>query len=80
VRRLLPSHRSQSDHLPRVDALFYDVSTRLADVHLSQLGIETEWHDVYVEKDLEEAWEDSRQYFRMEWYKLPICRLAKKGR
>ncbi|KZT52886.1 hypothetical protein CALCODRAFT_440917 [Calocera cornea HHB12733] len=61
--------------LGATNALFYDVSTRLAELHLAQLRIETEWEDVWVEQDVRDAWEDTRSYFRVGWYRLPVGRL-----
>ncbi|EJU02680.1 S-adenosyl-L-methionine-dependent methyltransferase [Dacryopinax primogenitus] len=61
--------------LGATNAVFYDVASRLAEIHLLKLGLSTHWVQVWVKADVLEAWYDSRQYFKLEWYKLPICSL-----
>jgi len=56
--------------------LFYDVYTRLSELHLADVGVDVAWSDVDVSapKD-EERWGDTRKYFSLPIYRLPIARL-----
>lgn len=61
-----------------LDALFYDVYTNVSELHLSDLGIEVEWHEVdVVAKSGEDRWGTSREYFAMRLYQLPIGKMRK---
>ena len=69
-------------HQKRQDALFYDVYTRVADCHLSEIGAEVQWHDVEVELDDPDSeddgrWGGTRKYFTLPIYRLPIAQLKK---
>ncbi|KAF9012370.1 arginine methyl transferase [Cyathus striatus] len=61
--------------LGATNALFYDVYTRISEVHLADLGIEVEWDDVDVIAEDVEKWGKSREYFTVPTYRLPICRI-----
>lgn len=54
------------------DALFYDVYTRLAELHLSDVGVELKWKDVSVYNDTMDRWGKTREYFLLPLYRLPI--------
>jgi protein arginine N-methyltransferase 2 len=58
------------------DALFYDVYTRLSELHLADAGADVVWSDVDVsaQKD-EERWGETRKYFSLPVYHLPIAKL-----
>lgn len=56
----------------------YDVYTRLAELDLRDVGLETTWETVPVEmEDKEEVWEGvRRKYWELDDYRLPICRMG----
>lgn len=56
------------------DALFYDVYTRLSELHLAEFGIDVEWSDVNVLAE-DDRWGKTRQYFDMPLYRLPIGKM-----
>jgi len=58
-----------------VDALFYDVYTRISDLNLADIGLDVEWSDVDITTDEEERWGKSREYFTMPIYRLPIAKM-----
>jgi type IV protein arginine methyltransferase len=58
-----------------IDALFYDVYTHLSELHLADLGIDVAWQDVAVGDNSVERWGDTREYFKMPLYRLPIGRM-----
>ncbi|KAH0589068.1 hypothetical protein H2248_004840 [Termitomyces sp. 'cryptogamus'] len=64
--------------LGATNALFYDVYTHIADIHLSQVGINVEWSDIDVSVDAsrETRWGDSRNYFSLPLYRMPTGKLA----
>jgi type IV protein arginine methyltransferase len=57
-----------------LDALFYDVYSHLADLHLAELGIDIEWEDVDVATQEAVRWGNTRGYFTMRLYRLPVGR------
>lgn len=62
---------------PMSDALFYDVYTQLAELHLNDAGVEVEWADVDVEDNVtENPWGDTREYFKVRHYRLPVGKMA----
>ncbi|KAI0038902.1 hypothetical protein FA95DRAFT_1659148 [Auriscalpium vulgare] len=69
-----PSSRfSFFNGLGATNAVFYDVYTRLSELHLSDLGIDVEWEDVDVaEAQGVDRWGKTREYFAMRLYRLPI--------
>lgn len=64
------------------DALFYDVYTHVAELHLAGVGIDVEWTDVDVADQEAVRWGETRKYFSMRLYRLPIgkIRIAIPGR
>ncbi|OLL24863.1 Protein arginine N-methyltransferase 2 [Neolecta irregularis DAH-3] len=55
---------------------FYDVYTRLAELDLScEFGFEVEYKDIPVDFSEEERKGVQRKYFKVDVYKLPICKL-----
>jgi len=54
---------------------FYDVYTQVAELHLQEIGLQTQWVDVEVGPSLESRWGETRQYFTLPIYRLPICTL-----
>lgn len=60
------------------DALFYDVFTNIAELHLSQVKISMTWSDVFVGDETEEEsrWKRSREYFSLPLYRLPVGKLV----
>lgn len=59
-----------------LDPLFYDVYTHLSELHLSDVGVDVAWSDVDVTSTSEETtkdrWGDTREYFTLPVYRLPI--------
>jgi hypothetical protein len=61
----------------RTDALFYDVYSKLAELHLAQVGLDIAWSEVRVSAgDEEDRWGATRKYFTVPWYRLPVCRMG----
>ena len=62
------------------DALFYDVYTQLSELHLSNLGMAVEWYDVDLgESNNDEGiWGETRKYFTIRYYRLPVASLKQK--
>jgi len=58
-----------------VDALFYDVYTHIAELNLADIGLDVEWYDVDVTTDDEDRWGQSRSYFSLPIYRLPIAKM-----
>jgi protein arginine N-methyltransferase 2 len=56
----------------------YDVYTRLAELDLRDVGMETEWETVPVKmEDKEEVWRGvRREYWKLDEYRLPICQMS----
>ncbi|PFH51521.1 hypothetical protein AMATHDRAFT_191242 [Amanita thiersii Skay4041] len=60
--------------LGATNSLFYDVYTHIAELHLSDIGLDVQWYDVDVVPDSDpERWGKSREYFTVPFYRLPIC-------
>jgi protein arginine N-methyltransferase 2 len=57
------------------DALFYDVYTELAEMHLAKIGVHVDWSDVDVSED-GDRWGQSKEYFKLPVYRLPVGRLS----
>ncbi|KAI0288539.1 S-adenosyl-L-methionine-dependent methyltransferase [Russula brevipes] len=58
--------------LGATNASFYDVYSHLAEIHLSTVGIDVEWEDVDVATQEAVRWGDTRGYFSMRLYRLPV--------
>ncbi|KAF8070492.1 S-adenosyl-L-methionine-dependent methyltransferase [Lyophyllum atratum] len=59
--------------LGATNALFYDVYTHIAELHLADVGIDIKWFDIDVTFDVKEGrWGDSRKYFSLPLYRLPV--------
>ncbi|KAG9014458.1 Arginine N-methyltransferase 2 [Tulasnella sp. JGI-2019a] len=73
-----PSARfSWFNGLGATNALFYDIYSRLAELHLSDMGLSVTWTEVDVsEVNDDDTWSDSRKYFSLPFYRLPICAIA----
>jgi len=69
-----PSSRfSFFNGLGATDALFYDVYTHLSELHLNQVGLEVVWDDVDVSEEKQGRWGQTRKYFTLPFYRLPIA-------
>lgn len=57
--------------------LFYDVYTHVAELHLSDVGLDVQWYDVDVcsEDGEVDRWGSSREYFTAPLYRLPIGKM-----
>ncbi|KAJ3515250.1 hypothetical protein NLJ89_g1877 [Agrocybe chaxingu] len=59
--------------LGATNAFFYDIYTRISELHLLGVGLDVQWSDVYVGFDADEdRWGKSREYFSQPFYRLPI--------
>lgn len=58
-----------------LDPLFYDVYTRISEIHLEQIGLDVNWTDIDVTSDDDERWLRSREYFSLPLYHLPVVKL-----
>jgi len=61
--------------LGATNALFYDVYTRVSELHLADVGLDVEWSDVDVHTGSATRWGQTREYFGMPLYRLPIGRM-----
>jgi len=62
--------------LGATNALFYDVYTRLSELHLSEVGLDVQWSDVEViAQEDEDRWGETRKYFTLPIYRLPIAKM-----
>ncbi|WVQ94235.1 arginine N-methyltransferase 2 [Kwoniella sp. CBS 9459] len=63
--------------LGATNATIYAVSSHLAELHLEDVGLETEWHDVLIPESLrEEVWQGvRRRYWELPGYRLPIAKM-----
>ncbi|CAE6429504.1 unnamed protein product [Rhizoctonia solani] len=57
-------------------ATFYDVYTKLSALHLEDMALTTTWEDIDVHAAAEGsgAWGDTRKYFSLPLYRMPLCR------
>ncbi|KAF7782590.1 hypothetical protein Agabi119p4_1966 [Agaricus bisporus var. burnettii] len=62
--------------LGATNPLFYDVYTRISELHLAEIGLDVQWSDVDVRPPkYEERWARSREYFTLPTYRLPLAYL-----
>ncbi|KAF8973226.1 arginine methyl transferase [Flammula alnicola] len=62
--------------LGATNAFFYDIYTRISELHLIGVGLNVDWSDVDVSvDDREDRWGESRQYFSLPVYRLPVGRM-----
>ncbi|KAJ8587466.1 hypothetical protein M405DRAFT_741742 [Rhizopogon salebrosus TDB-379] len=60
--------------LGATNVLFYDVYTRLSELHLADTGVDVTWSDVDVSAQKDgERWGETRKYFSLPIYRLPIA-------
>ncbi|QRV80596.1 hypothetical protein RhiJN_08611 [Ceratobasidium sp. AG-Ba] len=61
--------------LGATNATFYDVYTKLSAMHLEDMGLATRWEDVDVHAaaDGKGVWGETRKYFSLPLYRMPIC-------
>ncbi|KAJ7287479.1 arginine methyl transferase [Mycena rebaudengoi] len=57
---------------------FYDVYTRVSELHLSDAGFDVKWSDVDVSRN-KDRWGETRPYFLAPIYRLPIGRSTGTG-
>ncbi|CAO1634044.1 unnamed protein product [Parajaminaea phylloscopi] len=64
--------------LAGTNRFFYDVYTRLSELHLRDVGLETQWETVTVDlEDREEVWRGvKREYWSLDHFRLPICHMG----
>ncbi len=59
------------------DPLFYDVCSRMTEIHLADIGLEVQWTDVDARpRNHDERWGKSREYFTVPIYRLPLVYLS----
>ena len=59
------------------DPLFYDVYSRIAEIHLTDIGLGVQWIDVDVRpQSYDERWAKSKEYFTAPIYRLPLAYLS----
>lgn len=58
--------------LGATNATFYDVYTRVSEMHLEEVGLRVEWSDVEVGLDAA-RWGETRKYFNLPLYRLPVA-------
>ncbi|KAG6819583.1 hypothetical protein H0H93_010509 [Arthromyces matolae] len=70
------SRMSFFNGLGATNALFYDVYSHIAELHLAEVGIDVDWFDIDVSsKGGDDRWGESRNYFSLPLYFLPIGHL-----
>lgn len=76
VSRSLGIVDSQITH--KLDPTIYSVASALAELHLEDVGLDVEWHDVPIEESLrQEVWKGvKRRYWELPSYRLPIARMG----
>jgi len=63
--------------LGATNALFYDVYCKVSELHLAELGIDIQWQQLDVSEDVGvDRWGNSREYFTMRLYHLPVGRMT----
>jgi len=72
-----PSSRfSFFNGLGATNASFYDVYSHIAEIHLEEVGVGIDWHQVDVMDDADGSrWGDTQEYFAMRFYQLPIGKI-----
>jgi len=64
--------RNDLDQCWTADASFYDVYTRVSELHLEDVGLQVAWSEVPVTNQ-ETMWGDTRKYFSLPFYRLPVA-------
>ncbi|THH30788.1 hypothetical protein EUX98_g3399 [Antrodiella citrinella] len=59
----------------RTDNTFYDVYTHVSELHLADIGINVEWSDVDVVEGKQDRWNETRKYFSVRTYRLPLGKM-----
>ncbi len=62
-----------------LDLLFYDVYTRISELHLAEVGADVDWFDVDVSDDAYDRWGKTREYFNLPIYRLPVGKMNVMG-
>ncbi|KAH8828043.1 hypothetical protein DL96DRAFT_1696572 [Flagelloscypha sp. PMI_526] len=62
--------------LGATNSLFHDVYTRVAELHLADIGLDIQWSDVEVKDDPNmDKWGGTQKYFSVPLYRLPVASL-----
>ncbi|KAF9475761.1 arginine methyl transferase [Pholiota conissans] len=62
--------------LGATNAFFYDIYTHISELHLTNVGLDVCWSDVDASaNDMEDRWGDSREYFSLPIYRLPVGKM-----
>ena len=59
----------------RADNTFYDVYTHVSELHLADAGLDIEWTDVDVVEGKQDRWNETRKYFSVRTYRLPVGKM-----
>ncbi|KAF8918994.1 hypothetical protein CPB85DRAFT_1373636 [Mucidula mucida] len=65
--------------LGATNLLFYDVYTRISELHLAEVGADVDWFDVDVSDDAYDRWGKTREYFNLPIYRLPVGKMNVMG-
>ena len=58
------------------DPSFYDIYTHISELHLANVGFDVDWSDIDVSLNIDEdRWGQSREYFSLPIYRLPIGKM-----
>ncbi|KAH7100298.1 arginine methyl transferase [Auriculariales sp. MPI-PUGE-AT-0066] len=57
--------------LGATNAAFYDVYTRVSEIHLEDIGLQVHWSDIPVKLD-SRVWGETRKYFSLPLYRMPV--------
>ncbi|TCD69814.1 Arginine N-methyltransferase 2 [Steccherinum ochraceum] len=61
--------------LGATNSTFYDVYTHVSELHLADIGIDLEWGEVDVVESKQDRWNETRKYFSVRNYRLPIGKM-----
>jgi len=60
--------------LGATNSFFHDVYCRIAEMHLLNVGLQTEYIDIPIDPSNDEIWEGvNRRYWTLDTYRLPKC-------
>ncbi|GES98764.1 protein arginine N-methyltransferase 2 [Rhizophagus clarus] len=65
-----------TDQLGATNAFFHDVYCRIAEMHLTSVGLQTEYIEIPIDPSNDKIWEGiKRRYWTLDTYRLPKCQL-----
>ncbi|KAG9305807.1 hypothetical protein G9A89_001096 [Geosiphon pyriformis] len=64
--------------LGATNPFFHDVYCRIAEMHLLEVGMSTQFQEISIDPSADEIWEGVKgRYWTLETYRLPICQFLK---